>query len=222
MQFWLWERLQWISNFSGTWLGILLPFSFYAPISSHQYASPLFFLFLTLNFCHLSPLIPTLFFSSSLVFLMLTFFYYSTGIFFKSMFLFNLDNFLLTRHPHPLPVTPLFPSRCSNLYSFITIIVPLFFSSQVHSFISQSHFFFFTSSYKASVHPFIHSSVISFPSFPVYIASSLPLPLLNPSFSRHPIVNLFIFFFLFALSLSNLSRCALFYLSPWRDPPSVY
>lgn len=49
--------------------------------------------------------------------------------------------------------------------------------------------------------PFIHPSVISSHSFPIYHTSSLPQPLLQPSLSRHSMVNLFIFSLPFPLSL---------------------
>lgn len=63
---------------------------------------------------------------------------------------------------------------------------------------------------------------LSLPCIPQFIT---PSALFHRSFSSLSAFNLFNFFVslpLLSLPLTNLSRCVLFYLSPWRYPPSVY
>lgn len=97
----------------------------------------------------------------------------------------------------PLLLLPIFPTyhflsfQMSSFLSFI--LIGLLF----HLFSTPPPFFL------SSFHPSLCDSLHSF--LPIYRISSLPPPLLHPSFSRHPMVNRFIFF----LSLSPLLSLSL-------------
>lgn len=94
------------------------------------------------------------------------------------------------------------------------------------SFISPPGLFFHLSASPFFPHLLLLNLVFSLSSIPLWFPSLLsPYTLLQPSLcpssiSRYPIANLFIF--LPFPPLFNPLRCVLFYLSPWRDPPSVY
>lgn len=139
------------------------------------------------------------------------------------------SGFLLTCIlPLFLPIFPILPLQMSSLFPFLlprhslVALPPLFPSPGLPFHLSVCSLLFHTSCkcFSFAFHLPL-CDFFSFPfllsSFPIYLALSLPLPLLHPSLSRHPLVNLFIFFLSRSLfpSLSLIHPnvfCSIYYL----------
>lgn len=110
-----------------------------------------------------------------------------------------------------LPLIQIIASFISKLLHVITLLFPFLFPSL------------------AFLLPFIHPlccfhSISPFPNSTVY-SSLCPSSIVHLQGILHIISICFVSLpssLSLSLSLPNLSRCVLFYLSPWRYPPSVY